>query len=254
MARIIQPPSNHGPGLGSECTDSRTRVEAILKDIFFPDRGVSADVAHAILQITLMIENEQIEPGQRLHEINLAQELGIGRGRLREALRVLAGEGLISLEANKGAYARSFTAAENHWMGETCLILIEGGLKIFLSEAPYLPDTTFQDLDCVIKRLDNENSVREILNIFTDYHCVIHHYTGNPYLAKAHRALHARRNTLDISKVVSRDTVAFLVQTYAEMHQHIIIGSEDALDSLHAIQERFRNTLRSWRERSIVHN
>ncbi len=51
-------------------------------------------------------------PGQRLIEADLAQEMGVSRGPLREALRLLSLEGIIELIPNRGAVVRRLTRKE----------------------------------------------------------------------------------------------------------------------------------------------
>ncbi|MCF8197486.1 MAG: GntR family transcriptional regulator, partial [Sulfuritalea sp.] len=43
-------------------------------------------------------------PGQRLDEVVLAEQLGISRTPLREALKVLSTEGLVDLQPHKGCF------------------------------------------------------------------------------------------------------------------------------------------------------
>lgn len=50
----------------------------------------------------LIIEGE-IQPGERLHEINLSETLNVSRTPLREALKLLASEGLVDLLPGRGA-------------------------------------------------------------------------------------------------------------------------------------------------------
>jgi DNA-binding GntR family transcriptional regulator len=49
------------------------------------------------------IATRRYPPGTRIKEIPVAAELGLSRGPVRDALRVLAEEGLITLAANQGA-------------------------------------------------------------------------------------------------------------------------------------------------------
>ncbi len=51
-------------------------------------------------------------PGQRLVEADLTRELGLSRGPVREALKRLAAERIITLTRHKGAYIRSLSRDE----------------------------------------------------------------------------------------------------------------------------------------------
>ena len=50
------------------------------------------------------IFSHELLPGQRLDEADLAATLGISRTPLREALKVLAVEGLVTMKVRRGAY------------------------------------------------------------------------------------------------------------------------------------------------------
>jgi DNA-binding GntR family transcriptional regulator len=56
-----------------------------------------------------MIVEGRLEPGDKLHEGQICEELGVSRTPLREALKVLASEGLIEILPSRGAIVRSFT-------------------------------------------------------------------------------------------------------------------------------------------------
>ena len=47
----------------------------------------------------------EIAPGTRMMEIELADEMGVSRTPVREAIRKLEKEGLVTIEPRKGAYA-----------------------------------------------------------------------------------------------------------------------------------------------------
>ncbi|AIF48834.1 GntR family transcriptional regulator [Dyella japonica] len=53
-----------------------------------------------------------LRPGADLSQVELAQRFGVSRIPIRDALRILAGEGLIEIAANRGARAISLTPAE----------------------------------------------------------------------------------------------------------------------------------------------
>ena len=58
------------------------------------------------------IRERRYAPGQRLIEADLVDRLGVGRGSVRDALRRLAGDGIVTIEHQKGAVVRFLTRAE----------------------------------------------------------------------------------------------------------------------------------------------
>jgi DNA-binding GntR family transcriptional regulator len=58
------------------------------------------------------IFNRELEPGSWIDELKLAQEYGISRTPLREALKVLAVEGLVTMKVRRGAYVTEMSAAD----------------------------------------------------------------------------------------------------------------------------------------------
>ncbi|WP_084531992.1 GntR family transcriptional regulator [Nocardia miyunensis] len=59
-----------------------------------------------------LIADNTLEPGARLAEVELAEQLGVSRTPIREALRQLAAEGWVELLPNRGARVASWSAAE----------------------------------------------------------------------------------------------------------------------------------------------
>jgi DNA-binding GntR family transcriptional regulator len=54
----------------------------------------------------------RFRPGERIKEIPLAQQLGVSRGPIRDALRLLAHDGLVEILPNRGAVVPSVHAAD----------------------------------------------------------------------------------------------------------------------------------------------
>jgi DNA-binding GntR family transcriptional regulator len=74
--------------------------------------------------ITNEILAGRITPGQKLAEVTLAQQMGISRSPVREALRALAGQGLIIIEPRRGAFVADMDAAAAAEL-YACRLLIE---------------------------------------------------------------------------------------------------------------------------------
>jgi DNA-binding GntR family transcriptional regulator len=58
------------------------------------------------------VRSGRLVPGQRLVEADLTHSLSISRGPVREALKRLAAEGIVTLNQNRGAYVRSLSQKE----------------------------------------------------------------------------------------------------------------------------------------------
>jgi len=58
----------------------------------------------ATTKLTEAIVSGYFKAGQRLVETDLSEEFGVSRAPLREALRTLAGEGLVEIRQNRGCY------------------------------------------------------------------------------------------------------------------------------------------------------
>ena len=65
---------------------------------------VRSVVGLAYDEIRSLIVAGTLEPGSRLGQGELADRLGISRGSVREALRRLAGDGLVDFEVNRGFF------------------------------------------------------------------------------------------------------------------------------------------------------
>ena len=72
-------------------------------------RALYEEVAELLRQ---RIFNKQLEPGSWIDELKLAEEYGISRTPLREALKVLATEGLVTMKVRRGAYVTEVNAKD----------------------------------------------------------------------------------------------------------------------------------------------
>ena len=69
-----------------------------------------------VSRIRDMIIEGMLPTGVRIHEGQLGEQLGISRTPLREALKVLASEGLVELIPSRGAMVRKLTRKDAHDM------------------------------------------------------------------------------------------------------------------------------------------
>ena len=77
--------------------------------ISIPRAALHEQVAHRLRQ--MLVEN-RIAPGAKLNERELSEVLNVSRTPLREAIKMLAAEGLVDLLPNRGAVAVQLTEAD----------------------------------------------------------------------------------------------------------------------------------------------
>ena len=77
--------------------------------ITIPRAALHQQVAHRLRQ--MLVEN-RIQPGAKLNERELSEVLQVSRTPLREAIKMLAAEGLVELLPNRGAIALDLSEAD----------------------------------------------------------------------------------------------------------------------------------------------
>ena len=75
-------------------------------------RPLYEEVAELLRQRIFSSKTGDLEPGAWIDELKLAQEYGISRTPLREAIKVLAAEGLVTMKMRRGAYVTEVNAKD----------------------------------------------------------------------------------------------------------------------------------------------
>jgi len=84
-------------------------AEASSTDPWLAPRALYQDVAE---RLRLQIFDRQLEPGSWIDEQKLCAQWGISRTPMREALKVLAAEGLVTMKVRRGAYVTEMSARD----------------------------------------------------------------------------------------------------------------------------------------------
>jgi DNA-binding GntR family transcriptional regulator len=82
-----------------------------MSAISLSPKALYEEVAELLRQ---RIFRRELEPGSWIDELKIAEEYGISRTPLREALKVLAAEGLITMKVRRGAYVTEVSDADLH--------------------------------------------------------------------------------------------------------------------------------------------
>ena len=71
----------------------------------------------------------ELAPGERLNESKLTRELALSRSPVREAIRILEAEGLLTLEPHRGAYVRPLSDRDLEEIFDVRLMIESHGLR-----------------------------------------------------------------------------------------------------------------------------
>ena len=93
----------------SKCNLSNPRQS--MSALSLAPRALYEEVAELLRQ---RIYRRELEPGSWIDELKIAEEYGISRTPLREALKVLAAEGLVTMKVRRGAYVTEVSEQDLH--------------------------------------------------------------------------------------------------------------------------------------------
>lgn len=99
------------------------------------------------------ILNGELEPGERLMELQLAQQLGVSRTPIREAIRKLELEGFVEMIPRKGAYVADMSIKDILDVLEVRMFL--EGLATYLA-AERMTDEEINSLKEILKKFEEE--------------------------------------------------------------------------------------------------
>jgi DNA-binding GntR family transcriptional regulator len=167
-----------------------------ITDISFPDifesLNTGRDSSDRVLQTIIegLLEG-RYKPGQRVVARQLAEALGVSIVPVREAIHILAGEGVIDLTARKGARIRSMDQEEvgNWWRIQSMVGKL--GVGFAARHINRRPDNVakLQDAMDLIREKAGHMDGFEFLMVLLRFHMVVHDVAEMPQLNEATRRL-----------------------------------------------------------------
>ena len=137
-------------------------------------RALYQDVAERLRQ---QIFNRALEPGSWIDEMKLATEFGISRTPMREALKVLAVEGLVTMKVRRGAYVTEMSADDVAQVYHL-LALMESDAAAQV--ARYASDQQLHDLRALHDRLEKQVRQRDAFFATNEqFHMLLLQTAGN---------------------------------------------------------------------------
>ena len=192
-------------------------------------------------QLAIMIATGELKPGQRIFEKKICEMKGVSRIPVREALRMLQAEGLVTLVANSGAWVTRLNLAE-------CVELyqIRERLEPLLLRAsmPGLDDTVLAKLADLAEAMERSGGdVDAFLRADTEFHLTSYSAAAR---GETSQIIHRMWNTTqhyrrEFTKIAGRQ--ASLGVTYLE-HRLLLdcLRRQDADDAERVLVMHIRRT------------
>ncbi len=199
-------------------------------------RALYEEVAELLRQ---RIFRRELEPGSWIDEVKLTQEFGISRTPLREALKVLAAEGLVTMKVRRGAYV---TEVSEQDLAEVYHLLALLESDAAAEVARRATDAQLAELQALHAELEGAAGDRDRFFALNErFHMRLLELAGNRW-----------RNQLvaDLRKVMKLNRHASLLksgriaESLAE-HRAVVAGlrARDAEATRQRMQDHFRNGL-----------
>jgi DNA-binding GntR family transcriptional regulator len=133
----------------------------------------------------------KLKPGQPLNENRLAKELQVSRTPIREALRRLASEGLVTVTPNVGARVSEINLRDFRELIEFRIILERGAAHLITT------NSTGDDLDAMRQlyhktQFENTENLDRLTNIDSEFHFIIRRAAHNQLLEKQMEVIQIR--------------------------------------------------------------
>ncbi|WP_353202156.1 GntR family transcriptional regulator [Polynucleobacter sp.] len=144
------------------------------------NRPLYEDVADKLRE---QIFSKKLHPGSWLDEQSLADQFGISRTPMREAIKVLASEGLVTIKMRRGAYVTEVFRSDLEQIF-TILSLLEG--QAAKEAATKATEAQLNLLDHLHHRLETAAADRDIEQFFeinVKFHELIQEIAGNRWMS-----------------------------------------------------------------------
>ena len=179
-----------------------------------------------------LVVEDALKPGEKVPEKELCESFGVSRTPLREALKVLASEGLVVLQANRGARVAEVTRQEieNTFPVIATLEQLAGELacKNMNAESLASIEERHNAMVSAFKQGDRQN----YFQANQDIHNILIKTAGNEILESHHRLLASRVRRARFMANLSDDRWAQAIEEHEVMMEKLRQGDAEGLGQI----------------------
>ena len=181
----------------------------------------------------------ELEPGERLMEIQLAERLGVSRTPIREAIRKLELEGLGLMIPRKGAEVAEISEKSLREVLEVRRSLEELAIELACQRITPEELTALEEAENRFARAVEDGEVMAIAESDENYHELIYQATANDRLVQILNNLREQMYRYRLEYIKDEDRRQILVVE----HEHILraVRRRDIADAKSAVREHIDN-------------
>lgn len=173
------------------------------------------DVVYDTLRKAILRGN--LKPGERLMEIALSEKLGVSRTPIREAMRKLEQDGLVTMEPRKGAQVANITVKDLNDVLEVRIALENLAIE---KACERLNDDYLQELNAALESFRAKvtvGSLEELAEADEDFHDIIFRAADNQRLLQTLNHLREQIYRYRIEYLKDEETRSQLVEEHEQM-------------------------------------
>jgi DNA-binding GntR family transcriptional regulator len=203
-------------------------------------RALYQEVAEQLRQ---RIFNRELEPGSWIDELKLAKDYGISRTPLREALKVLAAEGLVTMKVRRGAYVTEVSEQDLADVYHVLALLESDAAGLVATQATAEELAELQTLHADLERAAHRGAAgrREFFVVNEAFHMRLLEIARNRW---------SRQLSIDLRKVMKLNRQHSLLKQgriEESLAEHVALmqalAARDAAAATQAMRTHFRNGL-----------
>lgn len=200
----------------------------LLKKETYPNQV--ADFIRQLIQIG------DLKQGDPIKESNLADQLGISRAPIREALQQLVYDGLVTSKPQKGKHVRLLSAKDVQDSYELGGILESAGVSESLE---FWTDKDFEKLQSILKKMQAQSisytATDIVIELDEEFHTLLLKYCNNERLIEM-----ARLSCSNISKFLCYHCWLNLYSPQDFYDRHLLIADAILSKDIQLLKQRIR--------------
>lgn len=199
---------------------SDERVESMADDVKKSSRTYQNLPAIIAGELREAILDGELESGAQLKQEEISRRFDSSLIPVREALRNLETEGLVTFYPNKGAFVSGMSSERAREIFETRILIEKGALAMSI---PRLLKKDFKAAQRLVDQLDQAKTGKALSQLNMDFHTILYGRCGNTFLLELIENLHYQ-----VERYMRRYLIEHLNNDLSqEFHRRILSAAEE---------------------------